>query len=126
MTKHDMREFIKEVRNVLDKCEQSNRFETSLANSLKSDYAILLSVNKRITVLNLNETGTTTDGEEWVQGALGNMRMSRLDIYLVSRSQLSQAKKFATYALNSKMIKPEMCGWHIYKWLKPVSKRYNY
>lgn len=117
---HELREFIKDVRNVLGKCEHSKRFETSLANALKSDYAILLSVDKRITVLNLNETGTTSDGEEWVQGALGNMRMSHLPIYLVSRLQLSQAKNFATYALNSKMIKPEMCGWHIYKWLKPL------
>jgi hypothetical protein len=126
MTKHEMREFIKDVRNVIAKCEPTKRFETSLANSLKSDYAILLSFDKRITILNLNETGQTSDGEEWVQGALGNMRMSRLPIYLVSNSQLSQAKNFVTYAMNTKMIKPEMCGWHMYKWLKPFSKRYDY
>ena len=126
MTKNEIREFLKDIKEVLADCDQSKRFETCLANSLKSDYAVLLSIDKRITILNLNETGTTTDGEEWVQGALGNMRMSGLPIYLVSKSQLSQAKKFATYAVNSKLIKPEMSGKHIFKWLKSFSKRYNY
>lgn len=126
MNSQNFREFLNDAKNQLKSCQKSKSFRTILATMLNADYAILLSVSHEITILDLNNQGFTTDGEEWVSGALGNMRMSKLPIYLVQNSQIHEAKNLINYALQSKFIKREKAGKHLYKLLKMSAKRYDY
>lgn len=126
MNGQKFRDFLKDAKNQLKSCKKSKSFQTILATMLSADYAILLSKSHEITILDLNNQGFTTDGEEWVSGALGNMRMSKLPVYLVQNSQMKEAKNLINYALQSKFIKRASAGKHLYKFLKLFAKRYDY
>lgn len=127
MNSQKIRDFLKDAKNQLKSCKKSKSFQTILATMLSADYAVLLSpFNHEISILNLNNQGFTTDGEEWVSGALGNMRMTKIPIYLVSNEQMQEAKRLINYALQSNFIRHEMAGKHLYKFLKIFAKRYDY
>ena len=124
--KNEMRKYLKNTYKYIKskKCSPSTEYKTKLANELKSDYAVLLGVyTKTIEILNLNEKGFTNDGKEWVLGALGNMRLSGLPIFLVNRSQMELCKALVMGGIG--FYSQNRCGYRLYKLLKTIARVYN-
>lgn len=124
----DLREFVKDAKESLRACKTSSKtYKTSIAKKLNADYAVLLTpYTKRMIFVPLNDTGFTTDGAEWASGALGNLRMYKLPIYLASSELFVMASNLAKYAYFSNYIHSSAVGKHTCKFLKDFAKIYNY